>query len=76
MIQAYITVHCLDKVSDQEGAPLLKGGQVRLDPNIYAMLNPKPPGQTETMRKDAIFKSISACANPAYIVSPVDPNQA
>lgn len=40
------------------------------------MLNPKPPGQTETMRKDAIFKSVTACSNPAYIVSPVDPNQA
>ena len=30
---------------------------------------------TDSVRKDAIFKSIGNCTNPAYVISPVDPNQ-
>lgn len=76
MIQDYITKSCLDKVSDMEGAAMLKGGQIRIDPLLYAILNPKPAGQTETVRKDAIFKSITSCTNAAYVISTVDPNEA
>lgn len=42
MIMAYITKHRLDKENEDDGAPTLKGGQIRLDPLIYAILNPKP----------------------------------
>jgi len=31
---------------------------------------------TESVRKDAIFKSIGNSTNPAYVISQVDPNQA
>ena len=75
MITSYIEAHSLNKESDIEGAPALRGGLVRLDPHLYAILNPKPPGQTESIRKDNIFKSISSCTNPAYVVTQVDPNQ-
>ena len=49
---------------------------MRLDPNLYEILHPKPPPMTDSVRKDAIFKSISNCTNPGYVISPVDPNQA
>ena len=62
-------------MSDDEGAPALKGGLVRLDPNLYEILHPKPPPMTDSVRKDAIFKSINNCTNPGYVISPVDPNQ-
>jgi len=52
----------------------MKGGLIRIDPKLYAILNPKPPAHTESIRKDAIFKSIGNCSNPAYVVTPVDPN--
>ena len=52
----------------------MKGGQVRVDPNLYAILNPKPAPHTEAIRKDVIFKSINSCTNAAYVISPVDPN--
>ena len=76
IIQAYIENNYLDKESDVQGAPVLKGGLVRLDPQLYAILNPKPSSQTHTIRKDAIFKSLTSCTNPAYVISEVDPNQA
>ena len=68
MIQSYINANALEKESDVEGAPALRGGLVRIDPNIYAILSPKPPPMTETIRKDAIFKSINNCTNPAFII--------
>ena len=61
IIQAYIENNYLDKESDVQGAPVLKGGLVRLDPQLYAILNPKPSSQTHTIRKDAIFKSLTSC---------------
>ena len=76
MLQAYITANSLDKVSDIEHAPVLKGGLIRIDPNLYAILHPKPPLNAESIRKDAIFISISNCTNSAYVVSQVDPNEA
>ena len=76
IIQTYIQANSLDKVSDVEGAPALKGGLIRLDPNLYDILHPKPPPMTESVRKDAIFKSINNCTNPGYVISQVDPNQA
>lgn len=76
IVMKYISVHSLDKESDAEGAPALKGGQIRIDPNLFEILAPKPPPMTETVRKDAIFKSLSSCTNAAYVISPVDPNQA
>ena len=39
-------------------------------------MNPKPDARTETIRKDAIFKSIGNCTNPAFVLSQVDPNKA
>ena len=72
----YISKNCLDKESDIEGAPMLKGGLIRLDPHVYAILNPKPPAMTESVRKDVIFKSIPSCTVPAFVIQPVDPNQA
>ena len=74
MIQSYIETNFLDKQSDVEGAPALKGGLIRIDPKLYAILHPKPPANTESIRKDAIFKSIGNCSNAAYVVTPVDPN--
>ena len=68
MLQSYIDANALDKESDEEGAPALRGGLVRIDPNIYAILSPKPPPMTDNIRKDAIFKSISNCTNPAFII--------
>ena len=44
MIESYIAASCLDKVSDIEGAAPLKGGQIRIDPLLYGILNPKPAG--------------------------------
>ena len=75
MIQSYVELHALDKESEEEGAPMLRGGLVRLDPHLYAILSPKPPPMTDSIRKDAIFKSIGSCTNPAYVVSQIDPNQ-
>ena len=66
----------MDKQSDAEDAPILKGGLIRIDPKIYAILQPKPQHGTETVRKDVIFKSMSSCTNPAFVISEVDPNQA
>lgn len=74
LILAYIKAHSLDKTSDVEGAPAMKGGLIRIDPNLGAILHPKPPTSTESVRKDAIFKSISNCTNAAYVISQVDPN--
>ncbi len=65
----------MDDSSKSDAKPL-KGGMIRIDPLIYGILHPKPEAQTETIRKDAIFKSIANCSNPAYVVTPVDPNQA
>ena len=76
MIQAYITKSNLDKVHDEDDAPPIKGGLIRLDPNLYAILHPKPPPMTDKVRKDAIFKSIANGTNPAFVISQVDPNQA
>ena len=76
LILAYITTHSLDKTSDIVGAPAMKGGMIRIDPNLGAILQPKPIPGTESVRKDAIFKSISNCTNAAYVISQVDPNQA
>jgi len=76
MIQAYINKHRLDKVNEDDGAPATKGGQIRLDPLLYNILQPKPAPHTETIRKDAIFKSIGNCSNAAFVLTPVDPNQA
>ena len=75
MIQDYISKSRLDKENDDDGAPTLKGGQIRLDPILYAILHPKPQATIDTIRKDAIFKSIPNCTNPAFVISPVDPNQ-
>ena len=75
MIQDYINKSRLDKENDDDGAPTLKGGQIRLDPILYAILHPKPQATIDTIRKDAIFKSIPNCTNPAFVISPVDPNQ-
>ena len=76
IILAYVKHSCLDKESDIEGAPALKGGLIRIDPNLYEILHPKPPPMTDSIRKDAIFKSINNCTHPAFVISPVDPNQA
>ena len=44
MIMEYVTKNFLDKESDIKGSAVLKGGLIRLDPLLYAILNPKPPG--------------------------------
>ena len=68
MIMEYINKNALDKESEEDNAPVLKGGLIRLDPHIYAILNPKPPAMTESVRKDVIFKSIPSCTSPAFVV--------
>ena len=60
--------------SSKKDAKTLKGGMIRIEQLIFGIMHPKPEALTETIRKDVIFKSITNCSNPAYVVTPVDPD--